>query len=352
MDAEDAEVKKKGIAQNNKYSLCFFTFASSASSARGSLSVSIPGNPMNWLDWILTGARFVSLASAILLAAIFGFCLLIGRTTRSEFFPKRLTLILELAACLGQVAWVCALFWSMDPDAGSGGFEEFNAFFFGTQVGKIGLLRCCLLVLLAGYSAFRIYRSTRRMSRPPSLASWIESVLVLIQLVLLSWLSHAAAVVGPFGWLQLGNDILHLSSVAIWPGGLVPLWLLLEQTAPAPVKRDALLRFSNVAVIVAPLVGATGVLSGYFRVHSILPLITTPYGRYVTLKAACFFVLIGLGAANRLRLMPEIVGAPAEVATSAGSWRKLHRNILIEQLIFVIVMLAVARLVQLPPPEG
>jgi putative copper export protein len=307
---------------------------------------------MNWLDWILTGARFVSLASAILLAAIFGFCLLIARATRPEFFPKRLTLILELVACLGQVAWVCALFWSMDPDVGSDGFEEFKAFFFGTQVGKIGLLRCCVLMLLAGYGLVGIYRSTRRMSRPPLLSLWIESLLVFIQLVLLSWLSHAAAVVGPSSWVQLGDDILHLTSVAIWPGALVPLWVFLKQPASELIKRDALLRFSNVAVIVAPLVGATGILSGYFRIHSMVPLFTTPYGRYVLFKAACFFVLIGLGAANRFRLIPDLVASSPNLPSSAENWRKLHRNILIEQLFFLTVMLAVARLVQLPPPEG
>lgn len=307
---------------------------------------------MNWLDWILTSARFVSLTGSILLAAIFGFYLLISGSTRSEFFPKGLTLILEVAACLGQVAWVCALFWSMDPNVGSGGFEDFSAFFFATQVGKIGLLRCCLLILLAGYSAFRIYRSTRRVGGPPPLSLWVESVLVLMQLVLLSWLSHAAAVVGPSSGLQLANDILHLTSVALWPGALVPLWLFLRQSVPAPVKRDALLRFSSVAFIVAPLVGTTGILSGYFRVHSVVPLFTTTYGRYILFKAACFFVLIGLGAANRFRLIPAIVGKALEGPSSIENWRKLRRNILIEQVIFLMVLWAVARLVLLPPPEG
>jgi putative copper resistance protein D len=173
-----------------------------------------------------------------------------------------------------------------------------------------------------------------------------------MQLVLLSWLSHAAAVVGLSSGLQLGNDILHLTGVALWPGALVPLWLFLKRSAPTPVKRDALLRFSSVAIIVAPLVGVTGLLSGYFRVHSLVPLFTTTYGRYILLKAACFFVLIGLGAANRFRLVPTIVGKAPEAASSIENWHKLRRNILIEQVIFVIVLLAVARLVQLPPPEG
>jgi putative copper resistance protein D len=157
-------------------------------------------------------------------------------------------------------------------------------------------------------------------------------------------------VVGPLSWVQLGNDILHLTCVAIWPGALVPLWLFLKQPAPELIKREALLRFSNVALIVAPLVGATGVLSGYFRVHSVAPLITTPYGRYVLFKAACFFVLIGLGAANRFRLIPGLIANSAEVRSPAQRWGKLQRNILIEQLIFVLVLAAVARLVQLPPP--
>jgi len=309
---------------------------------------------MNWLDWILTGARFVSLAGSVLLAATLGFDLLINRagrvSTPSGFFPKRLTLILAVAAGVGQVAWLCTLFWSMDPDVGPDGFEEFSAFFFGTQVGKIGVLRCCLLLLLAGYSALRIYRRPRPMSGPG--LRWIEPVLVFTQLVLLSWLSHAAAVVGRLSWLQLANDALHLTSVAIWPGALVPLWLFLKQPVHEVTKRDALLRFSNVAIIAAPLVGATGILSGYFRVHSVAPLIMTPYGRYVLLKAAGFFVLIGLGAANRFRVIPGLRSSSAEATSSAENWRKLHRNILIEQLIFVIILLAVARLVQLPPPEG
>jgi putative copper export protein len=307
---------------------------------------------MNWLDWILTSARFVSLAGSILLAAIFGFYLLISGATRSEFFPRRLTLILALAACVAQVAWVYSLFCSMDPDVRSGGFEEFSAFFFGTQVGKIGWLRCCLLILLAGYNGFRIYRSRWRMSALPSLSWWVESVLVVIQLVLLSWLSHAAAVVGPSSGLQLGNDVLHLTGVAIWPGALVPLWLFLKQSVPAPVKRDALLRFSNVAFIVAPFVGATGILGGYFRVHSLVPLFTTMYGRYILFKAACFFVLIGLGAANRFRLIPALIGKAPEAPSSIENWRNLRRNILIEQVIFLVVLWAVARLVLLPPPEG
>jgi putative copper export protein len=306
---------------------------------------------MNWLDWILTGTRFISLAGSILLASVFGFYLLISGfhkgSTRSDLFPERLTLVFDLAACLGQVAWLGALFWSLDPDPGSVGFEQFGAFFLGTQVGKIGLLRCCLLILLVGYIAFK--KCTRWMSGSLSLPR-IEPALAIIQLVLLSWLSHAAAVVGPLSWLQRGNDILHLTFVAIWPGALVPLWLLLKQPASKLIKRQALLRFSNIAVIVAPLVGATGVLSGYFRVHSVSPLITTPYGRYVLLKSACFFVLIGLGAVNRFRLIPELVGKAPEVPSSTENWGKLQRNILIEQLIFVLVLAAVARLVQLPPP--
>ena len=308
---------------------------------------------MNWLDWLLTAARFASLSGAILLAAIFGFRLLmIGsdrRMVRTELFAVKWVLVFELAAFLGQAAWLGGLYWSLDPDIGSDGFDECQAFFVGTQVGKIGLLRCGLLLLLMAYTVLRFNQRTRSGSK---IVSSIEAMLVFCQLGLLSWLSHAAAVVGPSGWVQLGNDLLHLTGAAIWPGGLIPLWLWLRQPVPETVKLNALVRFSNVSVVVAPLIGATGILSGYFRLHAFAPLITTPYGRYVFLKAACFFVLIGVGTVNRLKLIPGLhAAAPSGTQPLARDWRRLHRNIVIEQIFLLLVLLAVARLSGLPPPH-
>jgi putative copper export protein len=304
---------------------------------------------MNCLDWLLTVARFVSLAGAILLAGVFGFYLLINgsdrEVLRSKFFAERLILIFALTALFGQAAWLGGLFWSLVPEVGSDGFDVCQTFFFGTQVGKIGLLRCCLLLLLVAYRISRFSRGKTKV------LVWIEPVLAFVQLGLLSWLSHAAAMIGPSGWLQLGTDLVHLTGAAIWPAGLIPLWLLLRQAAPETTKRDSLVRFSNVSVAVAPLVGATGILSAYFRLHAVAPLITTPYGRYVLLKAGCFFVLIGLGAANRFRLIPLLRGAAPEVPLLAENWRRLHRNILIEQLLLIVLLFAATRLGLLAPPQ-
>jgi copper resistance protein D len=180
---------------------------------------------------------------------------------------------------------------------------------------------------------------------------WVETGLAFFQLALLTWLSHAAAVTGPWSWIQLGTDLLHLTGTAIWPAGLIPLWLLLKQATSGAIKRDALVRYSNVSLVVAPLVGATGILSAYFRLHAITPLITAPYGRYVLLKAACFFVLIGLGAANRFRLIPGLRGTSTEVPLLAGNWRSLERNILIEQVLLSVVLFAATRLGLLAPPD-
>jgi putative copper export protein len=303
---------------------------------------------MNWLDWFVTVARFVSLTGAILLAGIFGFHLLMNSSDRQvlrlEFFAEKWVVILELMAFLGQATWLCGLLWSLGPDVGSDGSEEYQAFFFGTQVGKIGLVRCGILLLLVTYRVLRSFGWRTKM------ATWVEPVLAFVQLALLSWLSHAAAVIGPWSRIQIGTDLLHLTSTAIWPAGLIPLWLLLKQAAPETIKRDILIRFSNVSLVVAPLVGATGILSAYFRLHTFTPLIITPYGRYVLLKAACFFVLIGLGAANRFRLIPGLRRS-SEVPLLAESWQRLHKNILIEQALLIVVLFAVARLGLLAPPD-
>jgi putative copper export protein len=303
---------------------------------------------MNWLDWFVTVARFVSLTGAILLAGIFGFHLLMNSSDREvlrlEFFAEKWIVILELMAFLGQATWLCGLFWSLGPDVGSDGSEEYRAFFFGTQVGKIGLVRCGILLLLVTY---RVLRSSGWRTK---MVTWVEPVLAFVQLALLSWLSHAAAVIGPWSRIQIGTDLLHLTSTAIWPAGLIPLWLLLKQAAPVTIKRDILIRFSNLSLVVAPLVGATGILSAYFRLHTFAPLVTTPYGRYVLLKAACFSVLIGLGAANRFRLIPGLRRS-SEVPQLAENWRRLHRNIWIEQVLLIVVLFAVARLGLLAPPD-
>jgi putative copper export protein len=309
---------------------------------------------MDCLDWFLTAARFVSLAASILLVAAYGFYLFIYssdlRSTGSEFFPKRLIWLSAVAAFLGQLAWLGGLFWSLSPEIQSAGFEEYQTFFWGTQVGKIGLVRCCLLLLLVAYQLLGHWGPAEVSRGRTKFLVWIEPVLAFVQLGLLSWLSHAAAVIGPWGWLQLGTDLVHLTSTAIWPAGLIPLWLLLKQAAPETVKRDILIKFSNVSLVVAPLVGATGILSAYFRLHAVAPVITTPYGRYVFLKAACFFVLIGLGAANRFRLIPALRDACSDGPLLAENWRGLHRNILIEQLLLVVLLFAVARLGLLAPP--
>jgi copper transport protein len=158
-------------------------------------------------------------------------------------------------------------------------------------------------------------------------------------------------VIGPWSWIQIGTDLLHLTSTAIWPAGLIPLWLLLKQAAPETMKRDILIKFSNVSLVVAPLVGATGILSAYFRLHAVAPLISMPYGRYVLLKAVCFFVLIGLGAVNRFRLIPVLRGAAPEVPRLAANWRRLQRNILIEQLLLIVLLFAATQLGLLAPPQ-
>src|SRR5258708_8282605 len=106
---------------------------------------------------------------------------------------------------------MCGLFWSLGPDVGSDGSDEYQAFFFGTQVGKIGLVRCGILLLLVAYRVLRFSGWRTKM------VTWVEPVLAFVQLALLSWLSHAPAVIWPLSWIQIRTHLLHLTSAAIWP---------------------------------------------------------------------------------------------------------------------------------------
>jgi copper resistance protein D len=301
------------------------------------------------LDWVLTTTRFISFGASMLLAGIFGFYLLIVPTDsdrrRLWLLPGRLILLLEVIALVAQVAWLLELLDSFSEGAALTRFDTEREFLFGTQFGKIGLLRCGLLTLLAAY------RIVRFSGWKPTIRPWIEAMLVLGQIALLAWFNHAAAAVGSLAAIQLCDDLLHLVASAIWPGGLIPLLLLLKnRRVPEIIKRMAVVRFSNVSVALAAIVGSTGILNGYFRLHDISLLVTTSYGRYVLLKAGCFLALIGLGALNRFKVIPRLTGSCSDIS-QPESWRELRRNILVEQLFFMVILVAVARLGLLAPPS-
>ncbi|MBV9273743.1 MAG: CopD family protein [Verrucomicrobia bacterium] len=357
--------------------------------------------PESFLDWVETATRFVIFGAAILLMALFVFYLLIcpledGRRFRLLFLPNKLILVLLSVGLVAQIAWTIELLVSLSSETGLTA-EECWAFLFGTRFGRLGLLRCCLLGALLGYRVIHLLRGVESLSndrsarirrsrsdadggdgvlegrrtrlcsspekrsligileslplRPLEPGLWLEAGLVLAQLASLAWLGHAGAGVGPWGNVQLGADLVHLVGSAFWPAGLFPLLLCLKLAIPQEIKETALRRFSDLSVVMVVIIGGTGVLNACFRLQDLSQIVTTSYGKYIFLKTVCFLLLICFGAVNRLKLIPRLRGTAQDISPARESWLALRRNVLIEQLLFVIVLVAVARLGLLPPPH-
>ncbi|HVX29494.1 MAG TPA: CopD family protein, partial [Nitrolancea sp.] len=105
----------------------------------------------------------------------------------------------------------------------------------------------------------------------------------------LAWTTHAAART-TYHVPALLIEIVHVESVAFWLGGLGLLALL-----PKAVRADssgALHRFSRLAVLLAPLAIASGILNAGFTLPSVSSLWESSYGKILLLKIV---FVIGIG---------------------------------------------------------
>jgi copper transport protein len=118
--------------------------------------------------------------------------------------------------------------------------------------------------------------------------------------------------------LAIPSDIVHLSAVAIWVGGLATLVTVALRRAPdaenagkAARRRyqsataesaQAVSRFSPIALGCVIAIMATGTYQAWRGVGGLSALFETTYGRLLLLKIAAMCVLLALGNVARLRV--------------------------------------------------
>lgn len=123
--------------------------------------------------------------------------------------------------------------------------------------------------------------------------SWLGLALSLAALGVGALSSHSAAGNDP---LAVILEIMHLTAVAIWAGGLLALGLLLRGHA---VSWDGvLLRFSRLALSSVIVLVGSGAYLTVKHVGSISALGTSDYGRFVVMKLALLVPILGLAALN------------------------------------------------------
>ena len=160
-------------------------------------------------------------------------------------------------------------------------------------------------------------------------------------------LSGHASVSGKIAFV---TDVAHVTSAAVWVGGLAALVLALLWAGRErwPLAADAVPRFSGLAVVAVSWLIASGTISGYLQVRALRGLWETTYGQLLLLKLGLVLPLLLLGLYNNRRAVPRL----REQIASAGERTRFLRIAGAELALMVAIVSVTAVLVSEPPARA
>ncbi|MEX0317139.1 MAG: CopD family protein [Ruegeria sp.] len=139
---------------------------------------------------------------------------------------------------------------------------------------------------------------------------------------------------------------LHLAGIAFWIGVLPPLFRLAREEAYFEEAARVGHLFGQIAAVVVPLLLLAGLVMAWGLLGS-LSALTSAYGLVLIGKLVLVSVLLGLGAANKLRFVPAMRRGERQAA------RHLVSSVRLEMFIAAAVLLVTAILTggpSLPEP--
>ncbi len=154
-------------------------------------------------------------------------------------------------------------------------------------------------------------------------------------------------------------DVVHVTAMSVWVGGLVMLLFVLPSATRRlePSERSRLLagvlvRFSPMALACVAALLATGVTQALIDMGGLSPLLDTAFGRAVLIKFVLLMALIGLGAVNRQRVVPALRRLAGTGEAPGGAGRLLRRTLRAEVALVVVVLGVTSALVSYAPPKS
>jgi len=157
-------------------------------------------------------------------------------------------------------------------------------------------------------------------------------------------------------WLGMPADILHVTAMTVWLGGLVALVVAvpaaltrLQAADRARLLQATLARFSALALIAVLVLAASGTVQAVVELDSVPALVTSGYGRAIVAKVLLLLALVGLGALNRQRLLPALARGVEAGADAARTVAALARSMRLEVALIAVVLGVTAVLVAYAP---
>jgi putative copper resistance protein D len=273
--------------------------------------------------------RFVHFIVVLMLfgAWLFRPLLLKDEAPQVDRHLARLARWLAAVALLSGIAWALLITASMAGSAAAAFDPDTVALVLGnTFFGQVWrwhlLINAALLALL-----FTPWRS----SMPMRLG------LSALLLATLAPVGHGAMLDGLSGQLLILNQIVHLTCVAAWLGGLLLLVMILRQ--PTEPMREVLRRFSGVGYALVAGLLLTGLINVRVLTGQWWPTpLFSGFALILLIKALIVLGMLGLALFNRLRI--------DDCEQRMGT---LRRSVLLEWLLGIGAVAAVSLLGTLPP---
>jgi copper resistance protein D len=251
-------------------------------------------------------------------------------------------------ALISGVAWFAFVAMAMSGLPASQALQPriLRLVLFHTQFGGVWQWRSVFWIasaLTAGW-ILRLRASTLR-----SALTWLAILFGTMLLGSLAWAGHGRN--GTPAWWHEAADVSHLVVSALWPGGLLPLVLVLlccggtaDRLGALP---DIVNRFSAVSFVCVAILASSGLVNSWYMLRRVSDLVESTYGRVLLFKIGLFCVMVALAAYNRFRLKPRLsTDARGKIAA------QLRVTVAAEVIFGIIVVLVVGWLGMLPPPGG
>jgi putative copper resistance protein D len=307
-------------------------------------------------EWIMTGARLLQFASALVLFGsasfyLYGFSGSSIDPSHDWAWPRQVLLVAALTAFASTLLWVSGQAVVLTGESGAAlDVSSLSLVLFDTRIGRICLGRLVLIAL----SLLGLFLLKTKPVRVWRVQAGLGGVLVAS----LAWSGHGARDHGWAGGLHLGGDIVHLLTAGVWIGALVPLAILVVQSYDARGAKHAraiqagLVNFSGIGLSTVALLALSGISNSWFLIGPAQwgSLFTTAYGVSLSLKLVLFGLMMLLAVINRFVFTPELEAGLSAHRPVTNTLRRLRTSIIAETTLAFLVLAAVAYLGTQPPP--
>jgi copper transport protein len=291
----------------------------------------------------------------------------------SEAFVARLRRMLGLIALLGALSALAAVALEAASAAGVSFWSALRPSILrevlGTKFGTFWTASAAAWFIIGGLAQARLGAASRPagvlrtasvgatgLALPATGMRWLAPFAIPAAFVVMvpAFAGHGTTQ-DPVAVMFPAN-VIHVAAMTLWVGGLFALLFVL----PAATRRlegsdrtrllsGALLRFSPLALGAVTVLLATGLVQSFVEVRHIDLVFDTAFGRAVFIKLVLLLVLIGLGAVNRRRTLPQLAAAAAAGETPGNAGHLLRRTLRTEIALLVVVFAVTGALASYAP---